>query len=83
MADIQPPAPVMQQMNDLNMSYDGVPGNPQLNPSVMQPGVDQQLSQTFTDSTFDMSGQDPIDISDFLMTDLERPTHGCCCGGES
>ena len=29
------------------------------------------------------AGVDPMDLSDFVTTDPEFPSHGCCCGGDT
>ncbi|KAK3722515.1 hypothetical protein LTR37_002507 [Vermiconidia calcicola] len=35
---------------------------------------------SFTEDIRMANGMDPMDLSEFLMNDLERPTQGCCCG---
>lgn len=49
----------------------------------LKPGGDQPFSPSFTmDDAGLQSAADP-NFNDFLMTDPDLPSHGCCCGGDT
>lgn len=80
------PAPMLmhQQLQQSNSTtYDMSNATQNYDMTSLQQGQDQLTAQNFNIDDITMQGQDPMDISEFLMTDLERPTHGCCCGSDS
>ena len=83
-ADARATVAAAQQLQQANgTSYNASNGGQQYHMTGLQPGGDQPFSQSFNVDYLSMQGQNPMDLSEALMTDLERPTHGCCCGGDS
>lgn len=50
----------------------------------LRPGADPTFSPNFSMEEFGMpSTTGQVDFSEFVMTDPDLPSHGCCCGGET